>query len=81
MPTKFLNARRNQCRFIPGEPSAEAFICGKPVQEGSSYCPECHSRLYRKVAMRGLNAVDYSVRRSAVKPSEDPIELTEVFAA
>lgn len=31
------------CQYIAGDPSAEdACKCGKPVKEGSSYCPEHH---------------------------------------
>ena len=37
----------NQCRFIAGEPR-EALYCGHKVQDGSSYCPHHHARLWVK---------------------------------
>ena len=35
------------CQYIFGDPRNEYHYCGKPNQEGSSYCPEHHSVVYR----------------------------------
>lgn len=36
----------SRCRWIHGEPSADAEFCGKPTKDGSSWCPEHHARVY-----------------------------------
>ena len=35
---------KDGCRFPFGDPKDKDFhFCGKPVKEGSSYCPDCHA--------------------------------------
>ena len=36
----------SRCRWVHGEPSANALFCGKPTKAGSSWCPEHHARVY-----------------------------------
>lgn len=36
------------CAWIPGDPLNGAMCCGKPVKEGSQWCPEHHARVYSK---------------------------------
>lgn len=36
----------HDCRWIDGDPLAEHSFCGKPVKEGSSWCPEHHKRVF-----------------------------------
>ena len=35
------------CQYIFGDPRSEHHYCGKPNQEGSSYCPEHHDVTHR----------------------------------
>lgn len=37
------------CRYIAEGSGAQALFCGGQVQDGSSYCPHHHARLYRRV--------------------------------
>jgi hypothetical protein len=39
-------ARADQCKYIAGEPSADAIVCGKPVVAGKAWCDECYRRVY-----------------------------------
>ena len=32
------------CQYIKGDPSAEAVLCGHPVQQGSPYCVDHHQQ-------------------------------------
>lgn len=34
-----VDVRDGQCKWISGEPTAEATCCGHRVDQGSSYCP------------------------------------------
>lgn len=45
-PTPLSRASDNQCRFIEGEPIADALICGAVVKFGTSWCPHHHARLF-----------------------------------
>lgn len=38
------------CQFHGGHTDNNGFLvfCGEPVQEGSSYCPEHHRRIYQR---------------------------------
>lgn len=36
----------HECAWIPGDPLDGAMCCGKPVKEGSQWCPEHHARVY-----------------------------------
>jgi len=44
-PLRGAGWRPRTCQFIEGEPRDRNF-CGKPVQPGSSYCPEHHARCW-----------------------------------
>lgn len=39
-----------QCRWIHGEAGADARYCGRPVKPGTSWCPEHHSRVFKRAA-------------------------------
>lgn len=41
-----------ECAFIPGDPAGGAMCCGRPVQEGSEWCPEHWARVYPTRATR-----------------------------
>lgn len=45
-PTRLSQISEGQCRFIEGEPVADALMCGATVKPGSAYCEHHHSRLY-----------------------------------
>ncbi len=45
-PTRLSQISENQCRFIEGEPVADAIMCGATVKHGGAYCEFHHSRLY-----------------------------------
>jgi len=36
---RFMDTKMGQCRWISGEPTADALCCGEPVRPGASYCP------------------------------------------
>lgn len=38
------------CRYIEGE-ARDLGFCEKPVQKGSSYCPEHHKLCYKKITL------------------------------
>lgn len=44
LPVQYLG--HNHCRFIEGEPTADALYCGAPVKPGASYCTEHHARCW-----------------------------------
>lgn len=48
---KLMNARYRQCRFIQevSKNPADTMICGAKTSENSSWCPDHHSLVYRKV--------------------------------
>jgi len=48
---KLMNARYRQCRFIQdiANNPADTMICGAKTSENSSWCPDHHSLVYRKV--------------------------------
>lgn len=58
------------CRFISGEPNwtvrGDAIYCGKPQQEGSSYCPSCHARVYSKQIRHAIKLVVTESRLKAL---------------
>jgi GcrA cell cycle regulator len=37
-----------ECSFIPGDPHDGAKCCGKPVKEGTEWCPEHYARVFTK---------------------------------
>jgi hypothetical protein len=79
MGVLFLDIEQDQCRFIAGDPTADAMCCGDPVQLGSPYCPAHHARCYVVSSTPSLGGVDpYTV--PAELRSDDPVELTEFFA-
>jgi hypothetical protein len=41
-----LDVGAHDCRWINGDPLADHTFCGKPVKEGTSWCPEHHARVY-----------------------------------
>lgn len=56
------------CQWIEGEPDVdEPDFCGKPVQEGSSYCPHHHARCW----VKAVRPVRKPVKQAAEKPEED----------
>lgn len=48
---RLMNARYRQCRFIQdiANNPADTMICGAKTSENSSWCPDHHSLVYRKV--------------------------------
>lgn len=88
MPVPFLEATREQCQFIAGEPTFDALVCGEPVKPGSVYCPACHAICYRPTApvrdveFRDAPFSDFSDQRQLALPryADAENDLTEVFA-
>ena len=50
---EFTKTKARQCRFIYGDPKKVVVVmcCGKPTDEGSSWCPEHHDLVIDKEKM------------------------------
>jgi hypothetical protein len=69
-----LKLNDRDCRSVEGEPSALMF-CGKPKQDGSSYCREHTKRYYTDAKARPRLPIKLPVD---IIPYDAPPELDEV---
>lgn len=65
MSVHFDDAKPDQCR-LPLWALAERTgdVCGEPVKPGSSYCPECHRRLYDRPTRERVAQVEAFVAQT-----------------
>lgn len=63
------------CQWIEGEPDVdEPDFCGAPVQEGSSYCPHHHARVWVKPIRPVRKKAAQKVEKAEEPEDDDALE-------
>ena len=57
-PVRFMDLERWHCRWIEGEPSADAMCCGARRVDGMSYCSAHAQRAYRHERVPRMRAAE-----------------------